>query len=95
MNTQSNLIPELFQLSQSLLISFITLSIIGSLSPSNINTFLLDRSIEKLEKKTVFVYSSLLSLSESPTSTILENTRSADYLVIRPYRGQRTGGVGR
>ena len=96
MNTQSNFIPDFFQLSQSLLIPFITLSIIGAF---NINTFSLNRSIETLEKKTVFVYCGLLSQSESPASTTLENTvespRSANYLTIRPYRGQRTGGVGR
>ena len=92
MTRQSNWVSEL---SQSLLITVISLSVIGSSSMTMINRFSFDRAIGNLDKKTILISCNRPSPSESPLSTTLENQKPTDILASQPYPGKKTSGVGR
>ena len=92
MISQSNWVPEF---SQFLLITLISLSVIGASSITIINRFSFDRSVGNLDEKTIPRSCNQPSLSESPLSTTLENQQLADVLASQPYPGKRTNGIGR
>ena len=92
MISQSNWVPEF---SQSLLITLISLSIIGASSITIINRFSLDRAIGNLDKKTILISCNRPSPSESSPSTTLEKQQLTDTLASHPYPGKKTSGIGR